>query len=39
MLLSKEQIKTVLATLGVLWAIHNIEALKPAKDILAIAKM
>ena len=33
-MLSKSQILTVGATLAVLWAIHNIEVLKPAKDIL-----
>lgn len=34
MLLSKSQMVTVLATLAALWAIHNINALEPAKDFL-----
>ncbi len=31
---SKSQAVTVLFTLAALWAIHNVNALKPAKDFL-----
>ena len=32
--ISKNQIVTVGLTLGLLWAIHNVSMLKPAKDFM-----